>query len=125
MPEQITADQVRMVYRAVLGREVESDAVVEGFAKLPVTLEEFIKNAILSREFSVKYAQLPRSTHMAPGYDQHNGPNYLLPRDLRVEAALPPRVLLVGSCFLDFVRAVSDHPSGSRRHRCAASRHAS
>jgi len=108
MPEQITADQVRMVYRAVLNREPESDAVVEGFARLPITLEQFIKDAIASQEFSNGFKPRPRVSHLAPDYLRHNDSNYLFPKDLRIDATLPPKVLLVGSCFLSFMQSVSD-----------------
>ena len=108
MTETLTEDQVRLVFRAILNREPESDADVRRYCKTSLTLESLIKQAISSREFSLKFKPHPDLVEHPAEYDHHNGFNFLTPRDLRVDADLPPRVLLVGSCFLDWWGSVID-----------------
>jgi FkbH-like protein len=108
MTDGLTEEQVRLVYRAVLKREPESEEIVRRFSSLPLTLEKFIEQVIASQEFSIKFKPHTKISEHPTNYRFHNGANFLSPRELRVDERLPPRVLLIGSCFLDWWGQVVD-----------------
>lgn len=51
MKKYLDGDQVRECYRAIFGREAESDAVVEAHVNSGATLESFLRRTLQSSEF--------------------------------------------------------------------------
>jgi len=100
MTGKLTAEDIFAVYRGILGREPENEAIVEQWVNSGTSLEGLINGSIDSYEFFKRHRSQP--IHGAvPKYARNNGTSYSAPDDLEVSPTGLSRVLVNGSCLTD------------------------